>query len=138
MAAASKEFMGLLPELFPRTLGEAVAQLVRQKYPTAKALARAWDIDLKTAETVRGGQCGVRALWSGVAAEGWGFLQAFGETATGETYDKYQERKLAKIIQEAEDARANLVRLRSRREALERRAAGVGDVLSRQGSSHVG
>ena len=130
--------MGLLPNLFPRTLGEAVADLVRQKYPTAKALARAWDIDIKTAETVRGGQCGVRALWAGVAAEGWGFLEALGETALGESYEDYQERKLSQIIQEAEDARQNLVRLRSRREALERRAGDITGVRDREGTHNAG
>lgn len=130
--------MGLLPELFPRSLGEAVADLVRQRYPTAKALARAWEIDIKTAETVRGGQCGVRALWAGVAAEGWGFLEALGETALGETYHEYEERILAQKIKEAEEAHANLVRIRSRRETLEQRAARLGDVLSGQGSGHAG
>lgn len=131
MASASKDFMGLSPQLFPRTLGEAVAELVRQKYPTAKALARAWEIDVKTAETVRAGSCGPRALWAGITREGWAFMEALGHTATGETYEEYQERTLNHIIQEAEDARENLVRLRTRREALERRAAGLVDGVDR-------
>lgn len=129
--------MGLLPDLFPRTLGEAVASLVRQKYPSAKALARAWEIDLKTAETVRGGQCGVRALWAGVTAEGWGFLDALGQTALGESYHDYEERVLEQKIKEAEEAHANLIRLRSRRETLEQRAAELGPILPREGAQHV-
>lgn len=130
--------MGLLPDLFPKTLGEVVGQLVRQKYPTAKALARAWEIDIKTAETVRGGQCGVRALWAGVAAEGWGFLEALGETALGESYHDYEERVLEAKIKEAELAHANLIRLRSRREALERKAGEIGGLRDRQGSVQNG
>lgn len=137
MASVSRDFVGLSPELFRRSLGEAVAALARQKYPSAKALARAWSIDIKTAETVRGGQCGVRALWAGITAEGWGFLEALGETALGETHHQYEERVLENKIREAEDARANLIRLRSRREALERRAGELGSVLPRGGSQHV-
>lgn len=138
MAAASKDFMGLLPQLFPRTLGEAVAELVRQKYPTAKALARAWEIDVKTAETVRAGSCGPRALWAGITREGWAFMEALGHTATGETYDEYRERVLTQKIQELQDAREKIVRFRSRSEALEQRAAGLVDGGDRKGVERHG
>lgn len=84
------------------------------------------------------GSCGPRALWAGVAAEGWGFLEALGETALGETYHEYEERILAQKIKEAEEAHANLIRLRSRREALERKAGEIGGLRDGQGSVQNG
>jgi len=128
--------MGLSPELFPRSLGEIVAELVRQKYPTAKSLARAWDISVKAAETVREGHFGIRVMASAIAAEGWEFLDALGETALGETYEQYQERLLEAKIKEVADAHQTVVRLRTRREEIEQRAARMGDVLSGEDSRH--
>lgn len=125
--------MGLSPELFPRTLGEIVAELVRQKYPTAKALARAWDISVKSAETVREGHFGILMMAAAIRSEGWQFLDALGETATGETYEQYQERVLEAKIREVENVQQTVVRLRSRREALEQKVAGLDDLHGREG-----
>lgn len=130
--------MGLSPQLFPRTLGEVVAELARQQYPSAKALARAWSIDTKTAENVRDGHAGVRVLAAAISAEGWQFLEALGQTVTGETYEQYQERVLESKIQEVANAHETVVRLRSRREALERRAAGLDDLPRRTGDQSHG
>lgn len=130
--------MGLSPELFPKSLGEIVAELVRQKYPTAKGLARAWDISVKAAETVRDGHFGIRIMASAIAAEGWQFIEALGESALGETYEQYQMRLLEAKIQEVENAQQTVVRLRSRREALERKAGEIGGLRDRQGSIQNG
>lgn len=138
MTATEYEFVPLDRQLFGLSLGEALAGLARQKYPrdTAKHLARAWQIDPSTAANVLKGHASERTLAKAFRAEGWTLIDAIGKAVTGETFHEYEERTLTLKIQEAENARQNLVRIRSRREALEQRAAGLDDVLSRQGAQH--
>lgn len=124
----AQQTMGFLPvdgQLFDLSVGEAVAMMVRQRYPrdTAKLIARAWNIDATTAANVVKGHCSERTLTKAVRAEGWPFIQALGATITGETFEQAEERRLNQIISEAENARQNLVQLRARREAVESRAA---------------
>lgn len=138
MAAAGTTFLPLDRQLFDRTLGEAVAHLARQKYSSAKALARAWDIGLPTAENVWKGHCGARTLHNAIKCEGWAFLGPLGEAVCGESQLQYEERRITQIIEEATHARENLVRLRSRGEALERRAAGLVADPGRQGAESHG
>ncbi len=112
--------MPLRPQLFGLSLGEALADLARQKYPrdTAKHIARHWDIDPSTAANVVRGHASERTLTKAIKAEGWGLLSHLGAALTGETFHDYEERQLAAIIERAADASQKLVQLRTRREAL--------------------
>lgn len=137
LAAGMNDYMPLDRQLFERSMGEAVAELAKQRYSTAKALAKAWAIDLATAENVRKGHIGVRALYAAIRCEGWAFLGPLGDEVIGETRHDAELRHFNSIIQEAENARHNLVRLRTRRETLERRALELDPVLRGEGSSHA-
>lgn len=124
----AQQTMGFLPvdrQLLDLSIGEAVAVMVRQRYPrdTAKLIARAWNIDAATAANVVKGHCSERSLTKAIRAEGWAFVQALGATITGETYEQFEERRLTQIIQEAELARENIHRMAARRQTLEARTA---------------
>lgn len=125
MTSTIGEFVGLHPQLFQLSLGETLAALARQRYPrdTAKRIARAWNIDPKTAANVLLGHASERTLTKAFRAEGWALLSALGEVITGETFAQFEERRLQSIIKEAEEAHENLVRLRARSAELESRAA---------------
>lgn len=120
MAHQIGDFLPLRRQLFDLSLGEALSELVRQRYPrdTAKHLAKAWDIDPATAANVVKGHASERTLSKAIKAEGWALLAHLGAALTGETYHEYEERLLADIIERAADASQKLVQLRSRREAL--------------------
>lgn len=122
--------MPLDRQLFGRSLGEALSELARQRYPrdTAKHVARAWKIEPSTAANVVKGHASERTLTKAIQAEGWGLVAALGEALTGETFAEFEERRLQTIIREAEDARRNLVELRTRRAELLSRARQLGSV----------
>jgi hypothetical protein len=124
MTSTIGDFVGLHPQLFRLSLGETLAALARQRYPrdTAKRIARAWNIDPKTAANVLLGHASERTLTKALRAEGWALIAALGEVITGETFAQFEERRLQAIINEAENARQNLVELRARRAQLESRA----------------
>lgn len=138
LTAGTSDYMQLSPQLFDRTLGEAVAELVRQRYQNPKLLARAWDIELGTAENVWRGHASTRSLTAAVVAEGWQFIEALGATVTGETYEQYQERLLDAKLKELADAQQTVIRIRSRREALERQSPDLGGLRDRQGAHDRG
>lgn len=128
--------MGFLPvdgQVLDLGIGEAMAALVRQKYPrdTAKHLSRAWEIDPTTAANVVKGHCSTRTLAKAFQAEGWGLITALGASITGETFEEYEERRLTSIINEAERAREDLHNRRARRAALDARAAVTLDAFDR-------
>lgn len=129
MAQTQIGFLPLDGHFLGDGIGPAMAALVRQKYPrdTAKHVARSWDIDPVTAANVVKGHCSTRTLAKAFQAEGWGLITALGASITGETFEEYEERRLNTIIEQAENARQNLHRIRARREALDQRAH---DVLS--------
>jgi hypothetical protein len=131
MAQLKMGFLPLDKQLFDLGIGEAMAALVRQRYPrdTAKHLSRQWNIDASTAANVVKGHCSERTLTKAIRAEGWSLIQALGATITGETFEQYEERRLNQIITEAENARQNLVQLRARRQAVESRATDVLDAF---------
>lgn len=124
MAQTQIGFLHLDGQLIGGGIGEAMAALVRQKYPrdTAKHVSRSWDIDPVTAANVVKGHCSTRTLAKAFQAEGWSLITALGASITGETFEEYEERRLNQIIEEAERARQNLHRIRARREALDQRA----------------
>lgn len=140
MTATEWEFVPLEQQLFGLSLGEALAGLARQKYPrdTAKHLTRAWQIDPSTAANVLKGHASERTLAKAFRAEGWSLIDAIGKAVTGETHHEYEVRTLELKIREAEVARQNLVRIRSRREALERRAMELEPVLPGEGAERHG
>lgn len=121
MGHAMSEFLPLRGQLLGAGIGEAVAELVRQKYPrdTAKHLARSWEIDHATAVNVVKGHCSTRTLAKAFEAEGWELITALGASITGETFDEYEERRLNEIMKQAEHARQNLNRIRARRAELD-------------------
>lgn len=120
MTHLTEEFVPLRRQLFELSIGEALADLARQKYPrdTAKHIARAWGIDASTAANVVKGHASERTLTKAIKAEGWGLLACLGAALTGETYEQFEERQLQQIIERAADASQKLVQLRSRREAM--------------------
>lgn len=114
------DFLPVRKQLFGFSIGEALAELVRQRYPrdTAKHLARRWDIDPATAANVLKGHASERTLTKAIKAEGWDLLACLGAALTGESFAEYEERQLQQIIERAADASQKLVHLRARREAL--------------------
>lgn len=134
MAVTETGFMPADRQLFGFSPGEALADIARQKYASAKQLARAWGIDPTTAANVFKGHLSAPTLAKAVAAEGWSLWEALGTTLTGETYEQYEERRLQSIIEQAETARENLIRLRSRRAALDERARELDGTWSRAGA----
>lgn len=138
MTYSDRVFMPLSRQLFDRTLADALSDLARQKYGTAKQVARAWGIDPTTAANLFKGHLSIPTLMKALQVEGWSLWAAVGSEVTGETYEQFVERKLQAAIREAADARSNLVQLRSRREALDALArgddpAGVGQVAEQLG-----
>jgi hypothetical protein len=114
------DFLPVRKQLFGFSIGEALAELVRQRYPrdTAKHIARRWDIDPATAANVLKGHASERTLTKAITAEGWDLLACLGAALTGETYSQFEERQLQQIIERAADASQKLVQLRTRREAM--------------------
>lgn len=121
MTHLTEEFVPPRRQLFELSIGEALADLARQKYPrdTAKHIARAWGIDASTAANVVRGHASERTLTKAIKAEGWGLLACLGAALTGETYEQFEERQLQQIIERAADASQKLVQLRTRREAMD-------------------
>jgi hypothetical protein len=122
MTEWATDFMGRdTDELFPRTLGEEVAAMVRRRWPrdTAKQVAKAWDLDPKTAKNVIEGHASERTLTKALKAEGWGLLETLGHALTGQTYEEWQEERVNHLIGVAERAKQNVERLRAHRERLE-------------------
>jgi transcriptional regulator with XRE-family HTH domain len=132
MTLIGHDYMTLDRQLFRRPLTSALAELLKQKYGTAKQLARAVGIDPATAENLRKGHLSVPTLEKALQAEGRDLWRRLGEEIFGETDLEYEARLIDIKIQEAEHARSNIERLRSRREALEQSAAQLDGVRHRQ------
>lgn len=123
MSSTVREFLPVDRQLFDLDVGEAMSLIARQKYPSAKHLARAWKIELSTAENVLKGHCSGRTLTKAFKAEGWTIIAALGATITGETFEQYEERRFSQIIRDAERARHNIRSLAARRAQMESDAA---------------
>lgn len=134
MTAIGAGFLPLDAQIFDRTLGEAMADIARHRYPrdTAKHIARAWGIDASTATNVVRGHCSERTLTKAFKAEGWPLIAALGAVVTGETYQEHEERKLQTIIEEGVRAHDQLRSLRARRAALESSAGRALDAFDRE------
>lgn len=126
---------------FEKTVGDALRDLIRHRYRNnaAKTIARGWDLDPKTARNVvSNGHVSERTLTKAIRAEGWELLAALGAELTGETYEAFVERKLKSLIQEAADARQNLVDLRARRSALDALTPSPDHALARPDAQQPG
>lgn len=123
MSSTVREFLPVDRQLFDLGVGEAIGLIVRQQYPSAKHLARAWKIEISTAENVFKGHCSGRTLTKAFKAEGWAIIAALGATITGETFEQYEERRFSQIIQDAERARQNIRSLAARRAQMEQDAS---------------
>lgn len=123
MTAMGWDYMGEEPQLFRRTVGEALARLVRTKWPrdTAKHVSRAWGLDPKTAANVIQGHASERTITKAIAAEGWALLDPLGEALTGVTYEQH----LSTLAQEADRVRDRIEARRERVSHLQRQAAGA-------------
>ena len=117
-------------ELFPRTLGETLAKMVRKRWPqnTPKRVAAAWDLDPTTAKNLTKGHASERTITKALKAEGWPLLMAIGEAMTGESYDTF----LRGVIDEQVRAAARSKDRRDHIRRLEARAAELVDVPDRQ------
>ena len=118
------------------TLGEAMREAVKARWrrDAAKEAARAWDLEISTAENLLKGHASARTLAKAVKAEGreaWALWDAIGELFIGESRDQFEERKLQTIIEETELARTRLEDRRHRRLALEVRTARLGEMADR-------
>jgi hypothetical protein len=127
MTAWSAEIVGLQTELIPSTIGELLARMVRRRWPrdTAKSVARAWDLDPKTAKSLTEGHASERTITKALKAEGWELLDRLGEAVTGQSYVEWVEAKHEAMIKEAELAKQNIARLRAQ-----------GRVLSQEHADH--
>lgn len=124
MTSTGFEFVQEEPQLFGRSMGEALARLVRNRWPqnTAKRVAAAWDLDPTTAANVTRGHASERTLTKAIRAEGWGLLAPLGEAMTGHTYADH----LSTLVQETDRARE---RLQSHRDMVRDLEARTGSVL---------
>lgn len=113
MTAMGSGYMPLDRQLFGRSMAEALASLLGQKYRSAKDLAIGVGIDISTAENLRKGHLSVTTLQKVLAKEGRALANRLLDELYGETFYAFEERRIAAVIREAEDANANLVRLRS-------------------------
>jgi hypothetical protein len=125
MTSKGWEFVPEHRQLFDRTLGEALAKMVRERWPrdTVKHAAKAWDLDPSTAANLIKGHASERTITKALRAEGWDLLSAIGVALTGQTHHEWEEERLAKIIKEKEHAEEGIRSLRARREQLEAQAA---------------
>jgi hypothetical protein len=130
MTAGAWEVVGGDDQLFPRTIGEVMALMVRSRWPrdTAKHVMRAWDLDPKTARNLTQGHASERTITKALKAEGWSLLTALGQAVTGQSYAEWEEARLNEIINEASRAQQGIERLRARRERLEAIAAELVDL----------
>jgi hypothetical protein len=118
----SADFVGKDSQQLPfgHTLGDAMRLLVRSRYGAhaAKKIEALWGLDPKTARNVTQGNCSERTLTKAIRVEGWSLLHALGHALTGQTHHEWEEARLNKIIEEAENAKESIRRLRTRAQLL--------------------
>lgn len=114
---------------FDGTVGELLAAFARRTYPrdTAKAVARAWDLDPSTAANVVKAHASERTISKALKAEGWPLLMALGEALTGQSYEAHLQR----MIEETDSARQRIASRRDRIRSLEALAASRVEVADR-------
>ena len=101
-------------------LGERVAEWARERKLTAKEVALAARLDLRTARSVLEGSCGVRAFDGLARAYGWDFLEHVMTPAVGADPITAREREIEHEKREIAAREARLDRLRQARGASDR------------------
>lgn len=124
-------------ELFPRTIGEVLALLLRAKWPhhTAKKVEAKYELAEPTAKNVVKGHVSERSLTTILRGEGedvFELLDAIGHALTGKTRQQWEEEKFQRIIEEAARAQERVRWLRTRRELLAESAGTVDEAASWQ------
>jgi hypothetical protein len=121
MTATGWGFVDQDAQLFGRTLGEIVAQMVKRRFPrnTAKSVEAAWDLDPTTARNVVRGHCSERTLAKAIRAEGWALAAPLIESMTGQTYEQH----LQILAEEADRVREQIEARRERLRRLQGKAA---------------
>ena len=122
MTSTGWEIVGLNDRNLPlgKTIGDAVRDLVRKRWPnnTAKMIERDLGLDPKTAKNVVGsGHVSERTLTKAVRAEGWDFLDALGQEVTGLSHAQHLTRIIereAHVQKEREAERDHVRRLQER------------------------
>ena len=111
-------------EIVNRTIGEALAKMVRSRWPanTTKHVAKAWDLDAATAANLVRGSASERTVTKAIKAEGWSLLAPLGEALTGQSYDQFLQER----VEELEHAKRRQEARRDRLQALQRRADALG------------
>lgn len=117
------------------TLGDALRKLIRKRWPhnTAKTIEARWGLDRKTASNVVSqSNVSERTLTKAAVTEGWALWMALGEELFGESFADWEERRLQRIIDEAQRERETILRLREKSALVRERADRVAAALHRQ------
>lgn len=114
--------MPLDRQLFTRSLGEALADVARRKWPrdTAKHIEREWGVDRSTASNVVKGHASERTVSKAVQSSGWPLLMVLGEALTGETYEQHLQQEIeeaARVQTRLEERRARVADMAARARA---------------------
>lgn len=119
-------------DLPTRSLGDAFAVMCRSLAGnTPNPVARALDMDPKTARNAIDGKAGVPVITKSLQSrqkandDHYELWLALGQMIFGETLDQYEERKLQRIIESTENAKSLAEARASRRRHLENRATAV-------------
>lgn len=125
MTEWSADFVPFEEQLFRPRIGEVIANLLRGRFrrDTAKTLERRYDLEPSTAKNVLRGHVSERSLTSILQGEGedvFELLDAIGHALTGKSRDEWEEQKLQRIIDEANNAQARIARIGERRRLAER------------------
>lgn len=111
-----------------RNLGDAFSVVCRFFGQTPAGVTRAMSLDKKTARNALDGKAGVpvitKALQARQKASGdhYELWLALGEMIFGESLDEYEERKVAKLIEEATNVQTTVAARQARRERLRSRS----------------
>jgi hypothetical protein len=126
-----------------RNLGDALAAVAEKLWPhhTAKRAETEWGLDRTTAKNVTRGVVGgvvvTKALHAQQAKQknAWALWLALGELVIGEPLEAYELREIARINQEADDARDRQAERLARRQALAQRTDALVSSWDRPGAA---
>jgi hypothetical protein len=129
-----------------RNMGDALMLVARAMFPTntAKAAESEWEIDRSSGKNVVKGVAGGVLVTRAVQAEqrkrkaGWKLWLALGEYIIGEPLEAYEKREVARILKEAQLARARQAARSERRAAVAEGAATLVALRDWSGSEPVG
>jgi hypothetical protein len=129
-----------------RNLGDAFAAVAAHLWPhnTAKLAETEWSLDRSTAKNVVKGVAGGVVVTRALHAQqrkhrnAWGLWLALGELIIGEPLEAFEQRELARIQEEAANARDRQAARAERRKAVVEGAAALVAVRNRPGAERLG